>query len=178
MATKKTSPFVLSETVIITATGVTTTGSIDLGSYVDVSSKTGIAVLEADFIYQVVDTNELVAPVELSGATKGWWAGAQVFDQTRDDLQIADDNSLIASSQFMSLDYDASQDNDVFPDSYPAPGRISISPQMTVVGTCDSSAAFAANHTLYITARLTCVLVRLSEKDWMGIAIQGQALQG
>tara|TARA_R100001443_G_scaffold108213_1_gene118506 strand:+ start:1401 stop:1937 length:537 start_codon:yes stop_codon:yes gene_type:complete len=176
MATRKTSPFVLSTTVQLTAVNQTGTANIDLGSYVDVSSKTGLAIHAVDAIFQTWDSaaNAVDSPEALS--TAAWWANVQVFDQTRSELQIANDNSLVGSA---ALEYDGSYltsyMNDVYPDSYPAPGRLTISPQLTVVAR-NSGAAFDTNKNQYITVRITGELVKLSEKDWMGIAIQGQAL--
>lgn len=176
MATRKTSPFVLSTTVQLTATNTTGTATIDLGSYVDVSSKTGLAIHNVDAVFQTWDTstNAVDAPEALSGSA--WWATVQCFDQTRSEIQIANDNSLVGSA---ALEYNGagitSYMNDVYPDSYPLPGRLTISPQLTLVAR-NSGAAFDANKAQYITVRITGELVKLSEKDWMGIAIQGQAL--
>lgn len=177
MATRKTSPFVLSNTVQLSAVNSTGTATIDLGSYVDVSSKTGIAIHSVDAVFQVWNssTNAIAQPEDLNG--NAFWVSGQVFDQTRDELAIANDNSLVGSA---TLEYDGaymtSYANDVYPDSYPTPGRLSISPQLTLVARAASPAAFSANQNLYVTFRITAELVKLSEKDWMGIAIQGQAL--
>lgn len=177
MATRKTSPFVLSNTVRLSARDVAGTAAIDLGSYVDVSSKTGLAVHSVDAVFQIWDTstNTLVEPNALAAGS--WWVMGQVFDQTRDELQIANDNSLVGSA---ALEYngawETSYSDDVYPDSYPTPGRLTISPQLSLVARAASTAVFTANHELYVTFRITGELVKLSEKDWMGIAIQGQAL--
>ena len=177
MAKPKTSPFVLSNTVRLTAVNLAGTASIDLGSYVDVSSKTGLAIHNVDAVFQVWDTanNVLVEPNDLSAGS--WWVMGQVFDQTRDELMIANDNSLVGSA---ALEYngawETSYSDDVYPDSYPTPGRLTISPQLSLVARAAGTAVFAANRELYVTFRITGELVKLSEKDWMGIAIQGQAL--
>lgn len=176
MAKAKTSPFVLSNTVQLTAVNQTGTATIDLGSYVDVSSKTGIAIHAVDAVFQVYDSssNAVDAPEGLNGDP--FWVSGQVFDQTRDAIQLANDNSLIGSAtlEYNGV-YETSNENDVYPDSYPTPGRLSISPQLTLVARAAGS-AFASNKNMYVTFRITAELVKLSEKDWMGIAIQGQAL--
>ena len=154
MAKAKSSPFVLSNTVQLSAVNTTGTATIDLGSYVDVSSKTGIAVHAVDCVFQVYDSssNAIDAPEGLNG--DAFWVSAQVFDQTRDALQIANDNSLIGSA---TLEYNGgyltSMENDVYPDSYPTPGRLSISPQLTLVARAAGS-AFASNKNLYVTFRI------------------------
>jgi hypothetical protein len=181
MARAKTSPFVLSETVRLTATDTAGTAQIDLGSYVDVSSKTGLAVRSIDVIFQIYDTtnNKVVQNENLYTGGFAYWATLQLFDQNRNDLQIANDNSLVGSgTQQYDGAYLTSYENDVYPDSYPSPGRITISPQLTAVGKAlsEPAAVFAANHALYMTVRVTAELVKLNEKDWMAIAIQGQAL--
>jgi len=181
MAKAKTAPFVLSETVRITADDTVATAQIDLGSYVDVSSKTGLAVRQVDVIFQVYDTanNKVLQNESLYSAGCAYWASLQLFDQNRNDLQIANDNSLIGSAtQQYDGAYMTSYENDVYPDSYPSPGRITISPQLTAVGNVLSPAAcaFATDIDLYMTVRITAELVKLSEKDWMALAIQGQAL--
>jgi hypothetical protein len=181
MARAKTSPFVLSNTVMLTANGATGTATIDLGSYVDVSSKTGIAIHSVDCVFQNWDSanNKIDPPDDLTAASDAFWVSGQVFDQTRDTLQLANDNSLVGSA---TLEYDGfyitSYANDVYPDSYPTPGRLSISPQLTLVARTQTNggAAFDAGQNMYVTFRITAELVKLSEKDWMGIAIQGQAL--
>ena len=147
MARAKTSPFVLSNTVQLASVNSTGTATIDLGSYVDVSSKTGIAIHNVDCVFQVYDSSS-----------------------------NANDNSLIGSAtlEYNGV-YETSNENDVYPDSYPTPGRLSISPQLTLVARAAGS-AFASNKNMYVTFRITAELVKLSEKDWMGIAIQGQAL--
>jgi len=176
MVKKLTSPFVLSTTVQLTAVNQTGIANIDLGSYVDVSSKTGLAIHAVDAIFQTWDdvTNAVDSAEALSGAA--WWSSCQVFDQTRDELQIANDNALVGSA---TLEYDGayltSYMNDVYPDSYPEPGRLTISPQLTIVAR-NAGSAFSANKNQYITVRITGELVRMNEKAWMGIAIQGQAL--
>ena len=177
MATAKTAPFVLSETLQIPTDGAIVTNSLDLGSYVNVGSKTGIAITDVDVVYQVYDSlNNLVVQPEAL-ATSQFWATAQLFDQVRDTIMISNDNSLIGSGTLDYAGYQTSRNNDVYPDSYPTPGRISISPALSLVGTCKTQAgAFNANHTLFMTIRVTCKLVKMSEKDFMGIAIQGQAL--
>ena len=176
MATRKTSPFVLTTTVKLTAVNTVGIANIDLGSYVDVSSRTGLAIHSVDAVFQTyaTDTNLIDSAEGLSGSA--WWASVQLFDQTRSELQIANDNSLVGSA---TLEYDGayltSYMNDVYPDSYPTPGRLTISPQLTAVAR-NAGSAFALNREQYITVRVVGELVRLSEKDFMGIAIQGQAL--
>ena len=176
MVRKLTAPFVLSTTIELTAVNSTGTATIDLGSYVDVSSKTGLAIHSVDAIFQTWDTNTnaIDSAEGLSGAA--WWSSCQVFDQTRDELQIANDNSLVGSA---TLEYDGayltSYMNDVYPDSYPEPGRLTISPQLTCVAR-NSGSAFTANKNQFITIRITGQLIKMNEKAWMGVAIQGQAL--
>lgn len=176
MATRKTSPFVLTTTIKLPAVNTIGISNIDLGSYVDVSSKTGLAIHTVDAVFQTYDTNSNLIDTADGLSGNPWSCTVQLFDQTRSELQIANDNSLVGSA---TLEYDGnyltSYMNDVYPDSYPTPGRITISPQLTAVGR-NSGGAFSANKEQYITIRVVGELVKLSEKDFMGIAIQGQAL--
>ena len=77
MATRKTSPFVLTTTVKLTAVNTVGIANIDLGSYVDVSSRTGLAIHSVDAVFQTyaTDTNLIDSAEGLSGSA--WWASVQ-----------------------------------------------------------------------------------------------------
>ena len=179
MATSKTGSFYLTETVTLTAGAVAGTrgqSTIDLGAYVNVPTGQAIAVESVDFIYQTADgngsANELLAG---DGAI-----GVQLTDlNPSSTLLIADDQSLIASG---CLNVDVTQcilshQSDLYPDNF---GPASLSEAFMVVN--DTLYVVAGNNAgaigatdLKVTARVRCRVVKLSQKDWMAIAIQSTA---
>jgi hypothetical protein len=179
MATSKTGSFYLTDTVLLTAAAAAGTRgqtAIDLGAYVNVPTGQAIAVESVDFIYQTADGggagNELLAG---NGAI-----GVQLTDlNPASTLLIADDQSLIASG---SLNIDVpnsivSHNSDLYPDNF---GPASLSEAFMVVN--DTMYLVAGNNSapigavdVSVTARVRCRVVKLSQADWMAIAIQSTA---
>ena len=179
MAKAKTGSFRLTETITIpnaSASGSRVMGDIDLGAYVNVPTGQAIAVESVDFIWQIgTDYSGLAS----QGAAGDYSLNAQLVDLNPATAFVrADDQSLIAS-QHIDVDQSANlttEAQELFPDNF---GPASLSEAFMVVndtlyltGGIDGSAA-ADN--LYCTAVITCRVVKLSQQDWMAIAIQRTA---
>ena len=179
MATAKTGTFYLTESVIVptgSASGTRVQGTVDLGAYVNVPTGQAIAVESVDFIWQVGS--------DFSGSAAQALAGLGCLNAQLTDLNPgtafiqADDHSLIAS-QHIDIDQVnniTSESQDLFPDNF---GPASLSEAFMVVNDTlylvagNDQSATADN--LYCTARIKCRVVKLSQKDWMAIAIQSTA---
>ena len=176
MATAKTSSFILTERVTVTAAGGANavTGTIDLGAYIDVVGRLAIAVESVDFVYQGTLPGDEVPSV--LGANNGCFA--QITDLNRGNaLVFADDRALIASGQlYVDGQLNPSMDMDVYPDNFgpvAAQGtKLVVNDQMYFTGQAN---AIQGVTQLNITARLTCKIVKLSNQDWMSLALQSTA---
>jgi len=179
MATAKTGSFYLTETVTFAIGAAPNTrgqSTIDLGAYVNVPTGQAIAVESVDFIYQTADGNgagnELLAG---DGAI-----GVQLTDlNPSSTLLIADDQSLIASG-CLNIDFTGnvvSHTSDLYPDNF---GPASLSQAFMVVNdtmylVAGNNAAAIGGQAVSVTARVRCRVVKLSQSDWMAIAIQSTA---
>jgi len=179
MATAKTGSFYLTESVIIPDTSVSGTrvqGTIDLGAYVNVPTGQAIAIDQVDFIWQV--------GTDFSGSANQALTGLGCLNAQLSDLNPgtafiqADDHSLIAS-QHLDIDQPnnvTTHSQDLFPDNF-GPAALSeafmvVNDTLYLVAGNDQS---AADTNLYCTARIRARVVKLSQKDWMAIAIQSTA---
>nr|AGA18422.1 hypothetical protein [uncultured marine virus] len=179
MATSKTGSFYLTDTALLpagSAPGTRVQATIDLGAYVNVPTGQAIAIESVDFIYQTADGNgsgnELLAA---DGAI-----GVQLTDlNPSTTLLIADDQSLIASG-CLNIDFSGnvvSHTSDLYPDNF---GPASLSEAFMVVNdtlyiVAGNNVAATGAQAVSITARVRCRVVKLSQKDWMSIAIQSTA---
>jgi len=176
MAKAKTGSFILTEKVSLTD-NTATQSTIDLGSYVDIGSRTGLAIESVDFTIQGYD----VATGAIDDFNATWNADAQVdfqlFDQSETALLPNDNRNLIASGNWL---YDAtgtsSHDSDVFPDNF---GKLSDS-RMVINDTLyllaqNMSNSFVSGNGAYVVVRIKAKLAKLETKDWMAIAIQSTA---
>lgn len=181
MATAKTGSFYLTETVTLPAAsagGTRVQSSIDLGAYVNVATGQAVAVEEVDFIYQ--HGGSLASAVEglvASNAT----LGVQLTDLNPGQAFIrADDHSLIASGA-LNIDQGnnvATNTSDLYPDNF-GPTSLSeaflvVNDTLYLVGGVDGGSTIGGADVL-ITARIKCRVAKLSNKDWMAIAIQSTA---
>ena len=180
MATAKTGSFYLTETVTLpasSASGTRVQGTIDLGAYVNVPTGQAIAVESVDFIWQAGDDygQEVTGMVASNGALS-----SQLVDLNPGTVFVrADDQSLVASGA-MNIDKTnsvATHVSDIYPDNY-GPASLSeafmvVNDSLYLVAGCDATAISTAD--VYLTARIKCRVVKLSNKDWMAIAIQSTA---
>ena len=179
MATAKTGSFYLTETVTLPAASAANTrvmSTLDLSAYVNVPTGQAVAIEAVDFIYQVTDDYGSNVNGFLSGNGS---VSVQLTDLNPGTAFVrADDQSLIASGAINIDDTNniASHTADLYPDNF---GPTSLSEAFMVVN--DTLYLTAGNDavstvgTLYVTARIKCRVVKLSQKDWMAIAIQSTA---
>ena len=181
MAKAKTGSFYLTETIQLPAGSANNTriqGEIDLGAYVNVPTGQAVSISEVDFIYQVgADFGGNVAGMVVADAA----LTAQLTDLNPGTAFVrADDQSLVASGT-ISIDQTANMathTSDIFPDNY-GPASLSesflvVNDTLFLVGGNDGAATNAAD-IVFITARVRCQVVKLSQTDWMSIAIQSTA---
>ena len=179
MATAKTGSFYLTETVNLvsgTASGGRVQSSIDLGAYVNVATGQAVAIESVDFIVQIgSDYGGPISQVAAGNAS----LGTQLVDLNPGTAFVrADDHSLIASQR---IDIDDSANlsttsQDLFPHNF-GPAALSeafmvVNDTLYLVGGIDGQATV---DDVYITARIKCRVVKLSNKDFMAIAIQSTA---
>ena len=158
--------------------GTRVQSTIDLGAYVNVPTGQAIAIESVDFIFQRsagYDGN-----VEAFLAAGNGTISIQLSDLNPGTVFVrADDQSLIASG---SLNIDstnniASHTNDLYPDNF-GPTALSeaflvVNDNLYLVAGVDGADIGAA--AIYCTARIRCRVVKLSQQDWMAIAIQSTA---
>jgi len=179
MATSKTGSFWLTETVIIAAGASGNTGTIDLGAYVDVGDAQALAIESVDVIWQSLNDTTGVYSSYFDGTV----GGDSAFDVQLSDLnpggviKRADDNNLIASAALLVADTEniVSMGPDLYPDNFGKldESRMVVNDQLYVVST--STVVAAANRNIVVTLRIKARIVKLSQKDWMAIAIQSTA---
>ena len=180
MATAKTGSFYLTETIGIplgSAAGTRVQGAIDLGAYVNVPTGQAVAIDQVDFIYQVSSDygSDAAAMLAANGALT-----VQLTDLNPGQVFVqADDQSLVASGS-VNIDHTnniSSHMTDLYPDNF---GPSSLSEAFMVVNdtlylVAGNDGADIGGSAVYITARIRCRVVKLSNKDWMAIAIQSTA---
>tara|TARA_Y100000004_G_C8799928_1_gene362917 strand:- start:186 stop:713 length:528 start_codon:yes stop_codon:yes gene_type:complete len=172
MSKKKTSTFYLTERLTITAGATEVTATIDLGAYVDVANRQGIAIEAVDFIYQGTTADERM--VTACGADADVFA--QVFDLNRGGtIQFADDRALVASGT-LTVDSNNIMSNhtDMYPDLFGAKDgvRIVVNDQLYLTAL---STAVASSKAVNVTVRIKAHVASLSQRDYMAIAIQSTA---
>jgi len=180
MPKAKTGAFYLTEQVLLTAANTPVQGTISLASYVDVASKQGIAVEQVDFMYQTeVGGAYLNALGGIGGASAYFNTGAQVTDVNRGVRTVsAADRALIGSASLVQDTTGAlSHESDLYPDNY---GPVATDEARIVVNdqlffTAETSNNFSGTGNLAVTVRLKCRIVKLTERDFMAIAITSSA---
>ena len=178
MATAKTASFWLTETIALpaaSAAGTRVQGQIDLSSYVNVPTGQAIAVLECDYIHQ--KGSDFGSDVRGMLAANGGIT-TQVMDLNNGAELLRADNLTLVSSGALNIDNTncvASHSADFYPDNFGSlsEARYVVNDTLYVVSGNDNGAVDSAP--LYITVRLKCKVVKLSNKDWMAIAIQSTA---
>ncbi len=179
MASPKTGSFYLTETVLLpnaTASGGRVQGSIDVGAYVNVATGQAIAVESVDFILQI--GSDYGGPISQVAAGNSS-LGTQLTDLNPGTQFVRADNQSLIASQRIDIDDSAnlsSSHQDLFPDNF-GPSAMSeafmvVNDTLYLVAGIDGQ---AAADDLYVTARIKARVVKLSNKDWMAIAIQSTA---
>lgn len=186
MATAKTGSFYLTETLTLPNTltdGLRATGSIDLGAYVNVATGQAIAVESVDFIFQ--DSAGLGSCVRDMVSDSGS-IGIQLTDLNPNGAFVRADNQSLIASASLNIDRTgstASNGNkayhvaDLYPDNF-GPASLSeafmvVNDTLHLVGGPDSCDIGASD--VLVTARVKCRIAKLSNKDFVAIAIQSTA---
>jgi len=178
MATSKTGSFWLTEVVTLPTASVSgdrAQGTIDLGAYVDVGDQQAIAIEQVDFIWQ--------AGGDFGSDPQGLLAdngtlGMQLSDLNPGTVFVrADDNNLIASGA-LSIDQVnniATHASDFYPDTFGKldESRLVVNDSLYVVAGVDGATTGTVAD--FCTVRIKCRIVKLSQKDWIAIAIQSTA---
>jgi len=179
MATSKTGSFWLTESVSMAAGLQQATGTLDLGSLVDVGDKQGVSVEQIDVIWQEAAGSPLEYNCFVGNAVAAS-AGfdVQVTDQNPGGVILRADDSSIVGSAALLLDDTApvvSPWTDLNPDRYGKldESRIVINDQLYIVST--STQPIAATRNLVATVRIKARIVKLNTRDFMSIAIQSTA---
>ena len=180
MAKAKTGAFYLTEQVIL-SNNLATQGTISLASYIDVASRQGIAIEQVDFMYQSITGAGVYSnSVEnINSLNTAWTATAQVTDVNRGvNVVSAADRALIGSGSLVHATTNGvSNVADVYPDNYGSvaldEARIVVNDQLFFTAECDGDFALASN--MPVTVRLKCRIVKLTERDFMAIAITSSA---
>ena len=180
MAKARTGAFYLTEQVLLTTTATPVQGNISLASYIDVAGKQGIAIEQVDFMYQSELAGEYFPTVGgINTAASLWTAGGQVTDVNRGvGIVSAADRALIGSSALsMSTNGGLYHQSDLYPDNYGPvssdEARIVVNDQLFFTATCNGD--FSTGNNMAVTVRLKCRIVKLSERDFMAIAITSSA---
>jgi hypothetical protein len=178
MATARTGTFYLTETVTLPAGTVAAgriQGTIDLGAYVNVPTGQAIAVDQVDFILQSGADNS----ARLQGMVTGNAAIAMQLTDLNPGTSLvrASNQSLIASG---SIQIDQTNNvgtmvTDLFPDNF---GKLNeafmvVNDTLYLVGGIDG--ANVSVEDLHVTVRVRAQVVKLSQENWMAIAIQSTA---
>lgn len=183
MATSKTGSFWVTESVQMAVQGTAVQGSLDLSSYIDVGDQQGVSIEEINYVVQVYDT---VLDSYVNSFTGSVTAGDnfQVDFQVTDlnpgtALVSADDNSLVSSGVVLYNEPTNTQSvgTDFFPDSYGKldESRITVSPTLYLVSVPVGALTLVANHVIQTTVIAKLRIIKLSNRDWMSIAITGVA---
>lgn len=180
MAKSLTGSFYLTEAITLASTmtdGQRVQGEIDLGAYVSVPTGLAVAIESVDFVYQN-DPGMGSAVQDMVSA-----AGAlsvQLTDLNPGTTFVRADNQSLVASGSLQIDKTnniASYHSDLYPDNFgPASSSeafMVVNDSLYLVGGVDA-ADIGAND-VYITARIRCRIVKLSQRDWVAIAVQSTA---
>ena len=163
MAKSISAPFTVAQTLNLNSTTAAVTDAVDLAAYVDPADRQGVEVLAVDFIFHNGST---LLPIT---SASDFATAVQVKDNSAGDLITYDNLHLTASAGFVN-DGNAGQymAADIYPDVLQrgTGGRIVVNDALEIVG---KSSASIAN--LSITARITMRVVKLTQKDYMALAL-------
>lgn len=174
MAKAMTGTFTISHTLTQTALGYLT-GSIPIGSLIDVGDAQALEIESVDYIWQNYDSaNDKYEPIHDSGPFSTDAAfGAQLMDRNSQAWLIASDNNLISSaSVYFDLAGGLTTGSDFFPDDFQRnAGRFVVNDELYLVGNAVTG-TFTLNQQLLCTVRIRAKVVKLSTRDWMAISLE------
>jgi hypothetical protein len=180
MTKSMTGSFYLTETITLPAanpSGTRVTGTVDLSAYVNVPTGQCVAIESVDFIYQWGSTYNGAGAGML--AANGAITGQLVDLNPANAFVRADSQALIASGTLCIDDANniVSHSTDLYPDNF---GPASLSEAFLVVNdtlylTGGNQNTAVGGSAAFVTARIRCRVVKLSNKDWIAIAIQSTA---
>ena len=162
MASAKTNSFYIRETIDVDTT--TTLDNIDLSLYVDPVNKQALLVKNVDFIWAL--NTFLPAPAAAYTAT------CQLHDTTLGALREFDNQHQVASGGIVGTTSSVSSDVDFFPDRLgmaKGEGRIIVNDSMEIA---TQGAGAGLPGTLQCTVVMECQVVKLTEKDYITLAMQ------
>jgi len=164
MARAKTSPFYITEQLVMDNTTTLQTAKVDLGAYVDPADKQGILITDVDFIWNDYDTH--MPPI--MGASDQY--RVEIIDTAIGALVGANNYHLVASANLTTdTTSNPSMVTDIWPDrlGISNQGRIVVNDELEINGKCSAGLADFA-----CTVRLTVQVVTLTQKDFMSLALQ------
>ena len=164
MAKAKTSTFYIREDFAVGAAIDTT--SMDLSLYVDPVNKQGLLVRNVDFIWHNSST-------KLPVAAAAFQAAIQVHDSVLGTLAALDSQHQVASGSLTGTTSTVSAAQDFFPDRLgmtKGEGRIIVNDTLEI-----ATDANTAVTNLACCVVLECQVVKLSEKDYIALALQSVA---
>ena len=160
MAAAKTNSFYIRETIDVDTT--TTLDNIDLSMYVDPVNKQALLVKNVDFIWAL---NTFLPP-----PATAFQATCQLHDTTLGALREFDNQHQVASGGITGTTSSISSDVDFFPDRLgmaKGEGRIIVNDSMEL-----ATLAITPNAALQVTVVMECQVVKLTEKDYITLAMQ------
>tara|TARA_Y100000748_G_C15493646_1_gene487432 strand:- start:2060 stop:2557 length:498 start_codon:yes stop_codon:yes gene_type:complete len=160
MAAAKTNSFYIRETIDVDTT--VSIDNIDLSLYVDPVNKQALLIKNVDFIWAL--STFLPAPAAVYQAT------CQLHDTTLGALREFDNQHQVASGGLVGTTSSVSSDVDFFPDRLgmaKGEGRIIVNDSMEIVTLGNS-----VNAAQQVTVVMECQVVKLSEKDYITLAMQ------
>ena len=186
MATAKTGSFYLTETITLPSTATANDrfqGSIDLGAYVNVATGQAVAIESVDFVFQSgPDFGQAGSDMITSAGA----LSVQLTDLNPGTAFVRADNQSLIASAALNIDRTGSTATngnklyysaDLYPDNF-GPTSLSeafmvVNDTLYLVAGVDGTDIDAQN--VFVTARIKCRVAKLSNKDWMAIAIQSTA---
>jgi hypothetical protein len=160
--------------------------TIDLGPYIEVMSKLGVEVLDASYIFQAFNTG--VTPTIYNGfvtsafpiALIGGCIDIQLTDLNRGSVIVSgNDRSIVSSASlnFNQVENTYYLETDLQPDTFgkDPEGRIVITDSLTLTG--KASAVPTAGEGVRVSVRLKCRSIKLTENDWMQLAVSSTAAE-
>lgn len=161
MASAKTNSFYIRETIDVDTT--VSIDNIDLSLYVDPVNKQALLIKNVDFIWAL--NTFLPAPANVYQAT------CQLHDTTLGALREFDNQHQVASGGLVGTASSVTSDVDFFPDRLgmaKGEGRIIVNDSMEIV----TLGAGTLNAAQQVTVVMECQVVKLSEKDYITLAMQ------